>query len=534
MRSRGKTLGKKLALNLGVALAGIGAIGGAALWWKFSLPQQSMMRLASAVKMRELGWALHEYVEQHKKLPEMLEDLNPREDVAKFHEFEYVRGINGILAYRKDPFRKVEKGEPWGGNGQVAKREIPAARLVLFKNGSIGFLEESDFRTIYVGAGERAARAELEELIPGMNWGRWFRERSGYAPDSKYFGAYVTLGVGDDLYIGLGRGRPSLGDGALVARFDGNSIEAMGSLAEEGIHEMIWDDQMEVLHIAGTDPSWPDDWSAGNHYTYLRSGPKSIVKHRDPRNGLVNVIHTWGLWLSDSRVLHAAVNSHDGSFTRDRNFLRRIYNRINWMLDSSHFSRGYGMTRMGQIFKSSDNGKTWERVSDLGYFRAYDIVGFNDKLYAIYSDMPESPCKVAVSEDGGESWRDVSRDHIQRVHLTKFENKLLAVSLDRRSIYAMNLSNENKYDLPEGLEVAADMESGFKILVTGNGYLYGICRENNGNYCIFRTSDLQTWEKIVSTKKKVISISYWQTRRWVILSDKGSDAKLWKIDVSRL
>jgi hypothetical protein len=369
----------------------------------------------------------------------------------------------------------------------------------------------------------------LEELIPGMEWNTWFRQTSGYSPDPEHFGGYITLPVGADLYIGMGTGIPTLGDGALVARFDGGKIEAIGALAEEGIHEMIWDHRSGTLHIAGTDPSWPDDWSAGNHYTYFRSGTRAVVKHRDPRKGLVNVIHTWGLWFSNTHVLYAAVNSHDGSFTRDRNILRRIFDRINSTVDRRYYSTDYGVTRMGQIFKSEDSGKTWGHVSDVGYFRAYDVVGFNDKFYVLYADTPESPCKLAVSEDGAEKWRDVTQDYIQRVHLIQFQDKLLAVSHNGKSIYAINNDIISKHELPKGYRI----ETHFNVLAVGNDFLYAVCTGEDGNYSILRTPDLRDWEKVVGTDKKLVSLCYWETQHSLVVSDTGLQAKLWKIDLNQ-
>ena len=371
----------------------------------------------------------------------------------------------------------------------------------------------------------------LEELIPGMEWSTWYRQTSGYSPDPEHFGAYITLPVGEDLYIGMGTGLPTLGDGALVARFDGRKIEAIGALAEEGIHEMIWDHRTDTLHVAGTDPSWPDDWSAGNHYAYTPSLHKTIVKYRDPERGLVNVIHTWGLWLSDDHVLYAAVNAHDGSFTRDRNLLRRIFNRIYSMVDRRYYSTDYGVTRMGQLFKSKDSGKTWRHVSDVGYFRAYDVVGFNDKFYALYTDTPESSCKIAVSDDGAEKWRDVTQGHLQQVHLTQFNDELLAVSLDGRTVYAVNRDTFDKYNLPEDFKVESHYN--FNVLAVGKDYLYVVCTRDDSAYCILRTSNFREWDQVVCTDRKLVSLSYWKTHHSLVVSDTGLQAKLWKIDLNQ-
>ena len=97
---------------------------------------------------------------------------------------------------------------------------------------------------------------------------------------------------------------------------------------------MIYDGSL--IHIAGTDPISPDNWTAGNHYTYSLSSD-TFTKYRDATNGLTNVIHTWGLWKSGS-TLYASVSAHGGDNT----------------------------TFMGQIFTSTNNGYTWTLTSDLG------------------------------------------------------------------------------------------------------------------------------------------------------------------------
>jgi hypothetical protein len=519
-------------------------IGGATLWQNANNTRQSTIRLKFKLNLKELAVGIENYRKLFHRIPHSLEELRSVgliSTISNFDAFVYVAGSRGILAYQKEPFARVDKGEPWGGNGEVAKHTIPSSRLLLFNDGSIKFIEEAEFHKNFAwimgvdkdntsgGHGVNGEmKLELVELIPGMDLSKWYRQESGYDPDSRWFGGYTTLAVGKELYIGLGTGLPTLGDGALIARFDGEGLDVIGSLAEEGIHEMIWDEHGGTLHIAGTDPSWPDDWSAGNHYTYVRSGPKKIAKHRDPQNGLVNVIHTWGLWLSGDQVLYAAVNSHDGSFTQDRNVLRRILDRINSIFDDHYWSTDYGVTRKGQIFKSTDNGASWSCIGDVGDFRAYDIIGFNNKLYAIYTDTPELPCKLAESEDGGKGWRDVAQSYLQRTHLTKFKGKLLTVSNDGESIFAVGKNTFSRYDLPEKFRVV----SNFNVLAVTDSYLYAICKEADGYYSILRTSDLHQWERVVRTSKKLISLSHWQDRNWLIISSVGIQAKIYKVDLN--
>jgi hypothetical protein len=508
--------------------------------------RQSSLRLESKISLKKLSVSVHLYKKLYNEIPEDLEQLESVGLISKlsnFKQFDYVGNQGEVLAFRKQKFEKVKIGELWGGNGEVSKYEIPSARLLLFKNGSVKLIDEKKFQKKYHHLISRNSNATtknvdsikllnlaIEELILGMKWNEWYTKFSGYTPDSVYFGAYITLPVENDLYIGLGTGLPSLGEGAMVAKFDGIHISSIGTLTEEGIHEMIWDSQRRILHIAGTDP-WPDDWTAGNHYRYDPSANKKIEKHRDKENGLKNVIHTWGLCLAGNQVLWAAVNSHDGSFERDKNFMRKIFHRINSIIDSSYYSIDYGVTRAGQIFKSEDGGLNWKLVSNLGYFRAYDIIEFNNVLYAIYADKPEMPCRLAKSDDKGMTWQDISQCQVQNVHLTPFKNKLLCVSDNGKSIYSMVSGKLEKYDLPVGYEIKSRYN--FNLLTTGKHFLYILCTQQDGASAIIRTADFRFWERVSATDDKLISLSYWKEKNWLIAGSQGLETQIFKVDLNQ-
>lgn len=126
----------------------VAAAACAALWVWFSRPQQSSVRLGSKLSLKELRAAIASFKCSHDKLPEdlkVLRDSGYISDTWRFNEFSYVGGREGVLAFRRKPFRQVKHGEPWGGHGQVAKYDVPEARLVLLEDGSIEFVMESDF-----------------------------------------------------------------------------------------------------------------------------------------------------------------------------------------------------------------------------------------------------------------------------------------------------------------------------------------------------------------------------------------------------
>ncbi|MFH1633710.1 MAG: sialidase family protein, partial [Chloroflexota bacterium] len=241
---------------------------------------------------------------------------------------------------------------------------------------------------------QSVSNVTLEEINLGLSGEQilkdWYEAQSSNTGDNTYFGAYVTLPVGSDLYIGLGSARPAedSGDGAYFAKFDGTNLTGIDEPNEQGFHEMIYDGSL--VHIACTDPMSPDDWTAGNHYTYSPGG--AFTKYRDAASGLKNVYHTWGLWKSDS-TLYAAVSAHEGDNT----------------------------TFVGQIFTSTNNGYTWTLTSDLGGYRAYDIIGFDDDLYAIHNDVLGGVLTMTKNTDGGINWTDIITDGVRRVHMLEFD-----------------------------------------------------------------------------------------------------------------
>ena len=367
---------------------------------------------------------------------------------------------------------------------------------------------------------QSASNVTLEEISLGLSDGQtlkgWYEAQSENTGDNTCFGAYVTLPVTDTLYIGIGSARPAegSGDGAYFANFINDTSPILTGIAEpneQGFHEMIYDGSL--IHIAGTDPH-PDNQTAGNHYTY--SPCNTFTKYRDATNGLKYVYHTWGLWKSGSN-LYASVSAHDGTYPD---------------------SCTYGMTCMGQIFTSANNGSTWTHTSDLGGYRAYDVICFDDDLYAIYNDEYQGVLTMAKSTDGGTTWNDVITDSVRRVHMVEFKNQLIAVSFDREYLHTINITGTvTTHTLPTGYRVGASYSqtaySDYNIMTVADDYLYLIAeRQSPKEQAIMRTSDLSCWERMVHTDTLMISLSYWPNKEWLVIATPGIDAKLLKVDLS--
>ncbi|MBA3534415.1 MAG: hypothetical protein H0T73_21040 [Ardenticatenales bacterium] len=343
----------------------------------------------------------------------------------------------------------------------------------------------------------------LEELKPGMMWGRWYQQKTGLTPDPDYFAAYVTQPAGNDLYIGWSTARPAESDGAFVARYNGSTVSAVGALTEQGVHEMLWSG--DTLHIAGTDPCCPDGWEAGNHYTYRPPGP--LVKHRNLENGLQGVLHTWGLWMSEEGVLYAAVSADETTVAA------------------------------AQLFSSTTQGEQWSYVGTMGTDRAYDVIGVEGRLYALSSDADEGVIHLKVSEDGGQQWQSVMGDALQRTRLTVFGDRLLAVSENRKEIIAVRNDEVVRYPIPIGFEMGGtytDLESyvDYHLLVVVDDYLYALWEPSHAvstRAMVVRTKDLLEWEALTGSQQYMVSLSYWEAQHALILSGRGKNATLWKI-----
>lgn len=122
------------------------------IWHWVRVPPQSSVRLMYALRLKALRVAIDSYRDSHDRIPNDLKELEFAGVISGgsySEDFRYVGGDGGVLAFQRESFRRVKNGERWGGRGEIAKYEIPAARLVLFADRSIRFVDESDFQRKY-------------------------------------------------------------------------------------------------------------------------------------------------------------------------------------------------------------------------------------------------------------------------------------------------------------------------------------------------------------------------------------------------
>jgi hypothetical protein len=60
------------------------------------------------------------------------------------------------------------------------------------------------------------------------------------------------------------------------------------------------------------------------------------------------------------------------------------------------------------------------------------------------------------------------------------------------------------------------------------GYLYTITDDGR----VVRSRDLIAWETVAVTNRALVTIAYWPAKNWIVVADRGADARLWKIDLN--
>lgn len=115
--------------------------------------RQSALRTVYGSTMSSLGRSLRLYHEKFGAYPDDLATLARRgyfdSSLSPF-EIVYVGGDSSVLAYQKEPCRAVKKGEPWGGPGERAEEDIPAARIIVLKDKNYAvFVDEPVFQRDY-------------------------------------------------------------------------------------------------------------------------------------------------------------------------------------------------------------------------------------------------------------------------------------------------------------------------------------------------------------------------------------------------
>ncbi len=362
-----------------------------------------------------------------------------------------------------------------------------------------------------------AAYGPLQELItPSFDYAGWFQTQTTYQGNAAYFGAYALTPVTQTLYIGLGAARPAESDGALLALYDGATLTALqdtasGFLREQGFIDMIA--LSDTLVIPGPDPCCGDDWKWGNVYTYdILTQQKT--KYR-VNNGLVNILHDWGIWHDGANTLYMATSA--------------CHESISDPTDTTCAGK-----YLGKIFTSVDGGAAWAEIArgdadPIGAYRTYDILGLGAQLYAVWNDDYTRACGIARSVNGGNTWTRIADLHEQvlcRARLAAFNGDLLALKHDRTALYTLASNGAVTSHALPGFTVRDWSYNPFAV--DGDGVLY--LPTDDGR--IMGSVDLATWQTMASTDRTLFTLAYWPDQNWLAAADRGKEhASLWRLDL---
>jgi hypothetical protein len=178
-----------------------------------------------------------------------------------------------------------------------------------------------------------------------------------------------------------------------------------------------------------------------------------------------------------------------------------------------------------------------------------DIIGFNNKLYAI-SFSADGFTKLKYSTDEGITWIDFNNLYPDRFpRLIQYQDKLAGVahinnvqySSDSNALFTVDRNNNVAiYPLPantyintlppgsNGFDYRKDGVVFNPYAVDDKGYLYLITK----NQALIRTNDLTNWYLVSQFSSFLTAITYWPNQNSIIVTDRGPNAKIWKIDLS--
>ena len=284
-------------------------------------------------------------------------------------------------------------------------------------------------------------------------------------------------------WIGLGN-EPAGTDGGLIVFVVANgTLQAEYAVDEQGVHDMHLHDGK--IYVPGTDPT--DDWTLGN--LYIRDTAGVWAKRRT----LPLTIHTWGLCHDGDGNLWAAVGAHAGD----------------------------NATWQGRVLRSADDGLTWDVNVQVNDYRAYDIEQHAGAFWAIgYTASYEQLLYTSADGQAWETVNGVSPERLQR--FVKHGNLLIGQLSSQKGLVVIGAAgNVDTVNLTFSFRYPS-----LNCIASDGEYLY--CVDVSGY--IWRSNDLEAWERY-SQVPGAISVGYWPSQNCLIVSDKGIQAKLWKIDL---
>lgn len=303
-----------------------------------------------------------------------------------------------------------------------------------------------------------------------------------------HFGVYAMREFGGDMVLSLSNS-PGNNNGGMLAVLDSNdNLTAEYAVNEQGVHDIrIIDDD---LFVVGTDPL--DDWTYGNLYRRQNGAWEKI-------RTMPNVIHALTA-IKDGDDYLIGVGAHTGD----------------------------NQTWSGRIYKSSDlQNWTWQELGvtitgNYYTYRVMELAKHGDLFYATVM-WPINSTRLLSSADG-QIWTvvidDITHSPAINARYVTHGDYLCMLNQSLFEIVAFDL--EGTYTLI-GLP-SVNASDRFNVLASDGVYLYVL--GNQGD--IWRTEDLATWV-LYSHVDNAISLGYWPSQNCLVVSDVGTQAKLWKV-----
>ena len=372
---------------------------------------------------------------------------------------------------------------------------------------------------IYLATVNLCAEYELVEIIPGFNYGEWYKTETGYTPNASWFGAWIMAPRNDELFIGFGTARPAESDGGLLAKWNGDTLVPLGQFDEQGVHCLLWN--KDTLYGIGSDPSRGDGWDGGNFYKYNSiDGFKKIRYNESKKPVLPKVVHSWGFCID-------TINSRFYMATGS-------YDPVQYSINGNNCGNAGDSTLAcyGEIWQSSDYGYSWELISGkkpdvISTFRAMDVIMFNNEIYEFNANA-FTPANMKKSSDNGQTWTVISGVNPYVLwRMCVFQNKLVAGANVAKKLYVIEENaNSSTITIPGALNYS------FNVFANaGDRYLFTYFSDGS----VYATPNLNDWIEIIPASGKIfLSIAYWEKEKSIVLAERDSIGKIWRVDISEL
>lgn len=399
--------------------------------------------------------------------------------------------------------------------------------IVLLLIATTQFIEQSTYNR--PAASDQFAESKEPADAPWsfdqVNFRSAFTLYSGYAGTSDFFGAYALKTIGDQLYVALSDGIPPEGNsGALVLKIRGDLITPLTvanqnnpNITEQGLHSLFVTSDQSQLVVPGTDPCCPDNWDFGNVYTN-EVGTSDVYKYRET-SGLDHVVHFWGI-TETPEGLYGAV--------------------------SSYFAGLGDWGTAGEIFRSSDRGVTWNRVTEypgnfmanpsglLSTYRILDIVWFANRLYIhnLREGASGQPM-VQFSDNYGKSWNQV--DGVVAANYPRmqvFKNWLIGATHNGANLFVIDEQNAVRLIPVTFMGQQQYVANTYQPFASSADHLFVL----TGNGRVLKTTNPLSgeWDLLQSFAEQPLAVEYWSANRSVIVSTRGGTGKLYQVDPSQV